>query len=105
MGIEPTPRSLIPPHRKRWGILIVFREVLIVEPLRQLAYTWNASGAEALRGIQTIVTWTLTPTKGGVLVRMEQSGFRANHERAYQGALDGWPREIDDLARVAEGLD
>ena len=24
MGIEPTPRSLIPPHRKRWGILSFF---------------------------------------------------------------------------------
>ena len=27
MGIEPTPRSLIPPHRKQWGILIGFREL------------------------------------------------------------------------------
>src|SRR5260370_12006413 len=31
-------------------------------------------------------TQELTPTKGGVLVRMEQSGFRPEEERNYQGA-------------------
>jgi uncharacterized protein YndB with AHSA1/START domain len=42
-------------------------EVLVVEPNRRLSYTWNASGEEAAHGLKTVVTWTLTPTTGGVL--------------------------------------
>jgi uncharacterized protein YndB with AHSA1/START domain len=76
-------------------------EVLIVEPNKQLAYTWNASGEEAANGLKTVVTWTLTPTKDGVLVRMEQSGFRPEDSANYLGAGYGWKRFVGGLARVA----
>src|SRR5690349_14033824 len=49
-------------------------EVLVVEPNARLSYGWDASGEEAAKGLKTVVTWTLTPTKGGTHVRMEQSG-------------------------------
>ncbi len=68
-------------------------------------YSWNASGEEAAGGLKTVVTWTLTPVKGGVLVRMEQSGFRPEDEANYQGATYGWQRFIGGLERVAAGLD
>src|SRR5882757_1734050 len=42
-------------------------EVLVVEPNRRLAYSWNASGDQAPDGLKTIVTWTLTPSDGGTL--------------------------------------
>jgi uncharacterized protein YndB with AHSA1/START domain len=58
-------------------------EVLIVEPTKRLSYSWNASGDEAANGLKTIVTWTLTPVNGGVLVRMEQSGFRAGDDEHF----------------------
>jgi uncharacterized protein YndB with AHSA1/START domain len=80
-------------------------EVLVVEPCERLSYTWNASGDEAANGLKTVVTWTLTPTKGGVLVRMEQSGFRPEEEANYQGANYGWQRYVAGLERVAAGLD
>ena len=80
-------------------------EVLIVEPNERLAYSWNASGAEAANGLKTVVTWTLTPTKGGTLVRMEQSGFRPEDERFYQGASYGWQKMMAGLERVIAGLD
>ena len=69
------------------------------------SYSWNASGEEAAGGLKTVVTWTLTPTKGGVLVRMEQSGFRPEDEAGYQGASYGWQRFIGDLERVVGGLE
>jgi uncharacterized protein YndB with AHSA1/START domain len=72
-------------------------EVLVVEPNRKLAYSWNASGAEAVNGTKTVVTWTLTPTKGGVLLRMEQSGFRPEDEGFYQGAQYGWKKMLGTL--------
>ena len=47
-------------------------QVLMVEPNERLSYSWNASGDEAVNGLKTIVTWTLTPVEGGTIVRMEQ---------------------------------
>jgi uncharacterized protein YndB with AHSA1/START domain len=72
---------------------------------KRLSYGWNASGEEAVGGLKTVVTWTLTPTKGGVLVRIEQAGFRPEDEAFYQGAGYGWQRMVGGLERVAAGLD
>ena len=83
---------------------VVDCQVLAVEPNKRLSYSWNASGEEAVNGLKTVVTWTLTPTKGGVLLRMEQSGFRADEEANYQGANYGWQRFIGNLERVIAGL-
>jgi uncharacterized protein YndB with AHSA1/START domain len=81
-------------------------EVLVVEPNKRLAYSWNASGEEAATGIKTVVTWTLTPVSGGTHVRMEQSGFRhGNDDRFYQGANYGWQGMFAGLERVAAGLE
>ena len=80
-------------------------EVLAVEPHRRLSYSWNASGSEAENGLKTIVTWTLTPTNSGTLLRMEQSGFRAQDERNYQGANYGWQRFLGGLERLVANLD
>lgn len=79
-------------------------EVLIVQPNERLSYSWNASGDEAVRGLKTVVTWTLTPTTNGVLLRMEQSGFRTEDEQNFQGAKYGWQRFIGGLERVVTGL-
>jgi uncharacterized protein YndB with AHSA1/START domain len=79
-------------------------EVLAVEPNRRLAYSWNASGAEAATGIGTVVTWTLEPSTAGTLVRMEQSGFRPDQKGNYQGAAYGWQRYFDGLERVVGAL-
>ena len=75
-------------------------EVLVVEPNKRLSYTWNASGDEAANGTKTIVTWTLTPTKSGVLLRMEQAGFRPEDEGFYQGANLGWNKMFGTLDQV-----
>jgi uncharacterized protein YndB with AHSA1/START domain len=79
-------------------------EVLIVEPYTRLAYTWAASGESAATGLQTVVTWTLTPTPGGALVRMEQTGFRAQDENNYRGATYGWQQFMGRLETVLAGL-
>jgi len=83
---------------------VVDCQVLVVEPNQRLSYSWNASSEEAAGSLKTIVTWTLTPTQEGVLVRMEQSGFRPEDEANYQGANYGWQRYLAGLERVAAGL-
>lgn len=73
---------------------VIDAEVRTVEPQKTLAYSWTSMGME------TLVTWTLTPVEGGVLLRMEQSGFREDQEQNYQGAKYGWKNFIDGLERV-----
>src|SRR5260370_37133173 len=79
-------------------------EVLIVEPRARLSYTWNASGDEAVNGLKTVITWTLTPLQGGTQVRMEQSGFRPEEEASYQGANYGWQQFFGGLERLVSAL-
>ena len=80
-------------------------EVIAVETNRRLAYSWNSSGEEAATGVKTVVTWTLIPVGGSTLVRMEQTGFRADQKANYQGAAYGWQRYLDGLERVVGGLE
>jgi uncharacterized protein YndB with AHSA1/START domain len=76
-------------------------KVLVIEPNRTLSYSWNASGEEAANGLKTVVTWTLTQTPTGTLVRIEQAGFRAEDENFYRGAGFGWQKMVAALERVA----
>jgi len=73
-------------------------QVLAVEPHRNLAYSWAANGLEST------VTWTLTPTRAGTQLRMEQEGFRPGQEQFYTGAQYGWQRFFGNLETTLAGL-
>lgn len=72
--------------------------VLTIEPNKSLSYTWDALGLES------VVTWTLSPTKTGTHLRMEQSGFRADQQKAYQGATYGWQKFLGALEQSVSRL-
>jgi uncharacterized protein YndB with AHSA1/START domain len=78
--------------RADWGA--VDCRVTAIEPNRTLSYTWAA------HGLESVVTWTLTPTGAGTHLRMEQEGFRPDQQQAYQGAKFGWPRFLAALEQV-----
>ena len=80
-----------------WGS--VDCQVTEVEPNKTLSYTWAAMGLES------VVTWTLTPTSKGTHLRMEQSGFRADQEQAFQGAKYGWSKFFGNLETVLAKAD
>jgi uncharacterized protein YndB with AHSA1/START domain len=80
-----------------WGAVAC--QVLEVEPTKTLSYTWSAFGLES------VVTWTLTPTSTGTHLRMEQSGFRQDQEQAYQGAQGGWQHFFGALEQVIAKLE
>ena len=83
--------------RADWGV--VDCQVLAVEPNKTLSYTWDT------KGLESVVTWTLTPTSIGTLLRMEQSGFRPDQQPYYQGAKAGWPRFFTGLEQVLARID
>ena len=75
-----------------WGA--VDCQVLKVQPLRMLAYSWSA------HGLESVVNWTLTPTSKGTNLRMEQLGFRPDQAQFYQGAKAGWGNFFAKLEQV-----
>jgi uncharacterized protein YndB with AHSA1/START domain len=79
--------------------IVVDCQVLAIEPNKTLSYTWAAYGLES------IVTWTLTPVGTGTHLRMEQSGFRPDQRQAYQGAKGGWRQFLAALERLLAGID
>ena len=83
--------------RADWGV--VGCEVLAVEPNKTLSYAWG------VHDLKSVVTWTLTPTSTGTRLRMEQTGFRADQPRYYQGAKAGWRRFFSALEQVLARID
>jgi uncharacterized protein YndB with AHSA1/START domain len=73
-------------------------EVLIVDHLKRLSYSWRTMGADF------VVLWTLIPAEGGTQLRMEHSGFRPDQNAAYNGAKYGWQNFIGKMERVVGGL-
>ena len=78
---------------------VVAGEVLEVQPHTRLVYRWGVGG-NSPGAIVSAVTLTLTPTATGTHLRMEQSGFRPDQERNYQGAKYGWQKFLGGLDQV-----
>lgn len=91
---DPTP----------WWDGIVNCEVLSVEPMKRIRYTWKSGSPPS--GLDTVVTWTLTPTGVGTRLELEHSGFRPADSQAFEGASRGW-RKMGDvkLSAVLAQLD
>jgi uncharacterized protein YndB with AHSA1/START domain len=90
--------------RGDWGGVLDC-EVLAIEPNKALTYTWNFKHADAAFDLQSVVTFTLTPTRTGTLLRMEQSGFRPDQKQAFGGAKVGWQQFFGKLEEVLARAD
>ena len=77
---------------------IVNCRILELEAHRKLSYTW------AVPFLETVVTFTLTPTASGTRLSLVQSGFKPNQKKEFGGARYGWKmmggKLVDLLARL-----
>ena len=73
---------------------VIDSQVLVVEPNKTLSYTWGSLGLE------TAVTFTLTPTPTGTHLRVEQTGFAADRPQNYNGAKYGWQNFLGRLEQL-----
>lgn len=89
--------------RGDWGGVLDC-EVLAIEPERSLSYTWTFANDDPAHALDSIVTFTLTPTTTGTHLRVEQSGFRPDQKQAYGGAHAGWKQFLGKLDGVLAGL-
>lgn len=75
-------------------------QILEIEPHRRLSYTWVVGDM----GLDTVVTFTLTPTASGTRLSLVQSGFKPDQKREFGGARYGWKmmgaKLVDLLARI-----
>jgi uncharacterized protein YndB with AHSA1/START domain len=74
---------------------------LEIEAQRKLGYTWVVGDNMEL---DTVVTFTLTPTGSGTRLSLVQSGFRPDQKQNFGGARYGWKmmggKLVDLLARI-----
>ena len=73
--------------------------LLEIDAQRKLSYTWTVPF------LDTVVTFTLTPTESGTRLSIVQSGFRSDQTREFGGARYGWTmmggKLVDLLARLS----
>jgi uncharacterized protein YndB with AHSA1/START domain len=69
-----------------------------IEPNRKLSYTWTVPF------LDTVVTFTLTPTVSGTRLLLVQSGFKPAQKQEFGGSRYGWKmmgtKLVDLLARI-----
>jgi len=72
--------------------------MLEIEAHRKLSYTWSVPF------LDTVVTFTLTPTASGTRLSFVQSGFKPDQKREFGGARYGWKmmtgKLVDLLAKM-----
>jgi uncharacterized protein YndB with AHSA1/START domain len=83
---------------------VVHCEVLLAEPPRLLRYSWKGgSDINSSYGstLDSVVTWTLTPTPGGTHLKMEHAGFRSpQNDFAHEAMRPGWARVLAAIGGV-----
>jgi uncharacterized protein YndB with AHSA1/START domain len=74
--------------------------LLEIEAQRKISYTWVVGDM----GLDTVVTFTLTPTASGSRLSLVQSGFKPAQTQNFSGARYGWKtmggKLVDLLARI-----
>lgn len=89
------------------GIVVGFT-VVDARPPRTFSFRWtHPAGEPAGEGNSLLVTFELTPHRGGTLLRMTESGFRelgweaAVLERQYREHVTGWDFYLPRLVEYA----
>ena len=90
--------TLQAPPKPGWDGTVNCR-FLEIETHRKLSYTWVVGDF-----IDTVVTFTLTPTASGTRLSLVQSGFKSHQKQNLGGARYGWRmmggKLVDLLTRI-----
>ena len=73
--------------------------VLDMEPLKRLTYTWVVGDF-----LDTVVTFTLTPTAAGTKLTLAHRGFRPDQKQNSGGARYGWKMMGGRLVELLERI-
>src|SRR6201996_5650417 len=77
-------------------------EVVEVQPLKKLSYSWRTTSKKDDRPFDSLVVWTLVPHTDGTELRLVHSGFVANEDHMAHTA--GWTRLVGNkMAELLNG--
>lgn len=85
------------PPQPGWDGIVNCR-FLAIEQGKSLSWSW------VVGDIDTVVTFTLTPTESGTRLMLVQSGFTSDQKRNFGGARYGWNMMGGKLHEVLEQL-
>jgi len=74
-------------------------KMLEIEAQRKLSYTWVVGDM-----LDTVVTFTLTPTESGTRLSLVQSGFKPDQKQNFGGARYGWKMMGGKLVELLASL-
>jgi len=79
---------------------MVYCEILEIEPLKRLSYSWNCSPTIIGYKIETVVAWTLASVDEGTELNLLQTGFKENeYESFYMAMKNGWITQVEKLTQ------
>jgi uncharacterized protein YndB with AHSA1/START domain len=81
------------PPQPGWDGTVACR-LLEIETPRKLSYAW------VVGDLDTVVTFTLTPTTSGTRMSLEHSGFKPEQKRNFVGARYGWTAMGEKLVEL-----
>ncbi|MBS1524994.1 MAG: SRPBCC domain-containing protein [Bacteroidetes bacterium] len=83
------------PMRKMGWDGVVYCEVLEVVPNQKLVYTWQGGPEPGVIGLDTLLTWTLSPDGTGTRLVLEHKGFKGwKNFIASMFMENGWKKGI-----------
>ena len=99
LKLEPHARFTFQtePH-PGWDGTVTCR-LLEIDAQKKLSYTWVVGEM-----LDTIVTFTLTPTASGTRLSLVQSGFKPDQKQNFGGARYGWKMMGDKLVDLLERI-
>ena len=77
---------------------VVNCRMLEIEAQRKLRYAW------VVADLDTVVTFTLTPTPSGTRLSLVQSGFKPEQKKNFGGARYGWKMMGDKLVDLLASI-
>lgn len=108
-GFAPVPGTRFTYQTKPAGAWdgTIHCEVLEVVPNERLAYAWKG-GHESNTGygsrLDTVVTFTLTPTPQGTRLKLVHAGFvTPTNDTAFRNMNEGWHKIVPNLGSFANG--
>ncbi len=74
---------------------IVYCEVLELIPNKKLVYTWRGGPEPGVIGLDTVLTWTLSPDGDGTRMVLEHSGFKGFKNYIASIFMEqGWKKKV-----------
>ncbi len=83
------------PPQPGWDGVVNCR-YLSIEPQKKLSWSW------VVGDIDTVVTFTLTPTDAGTRLSLLQTGFKPHQKQNFGGARYGWNMMGEKLVALLE---